>query len=145
MTLGKPLSVLTLFVSLFLQACSSGGGGGSAAGTLNAVSQDLGLDPTGQTTVVTFSRAVPTTLTPGNFVADAGQLATSVVVSGATATVTWDSRVTPSHQVEAVGISGITEAFVAVTSTDPSAPTFTISAGTQTVGLGGDTFTVQFS
>ena len=144
MTTGKKLLVsLGTLAVLLVSGCSSSSK--SNPGSLDAVSQDLTVDPTGQTTVLTFSRDVSDTLTPGNFVADGGQLATGVTVNGSTVTVTWDARVTPSHQVRSSGISGIPNDFVTVTTTDASAPTFTISGGTQTVGLGGDTFTITFA
>jgi hypothetical protein len=144
MTTGKSLLLsLGLGTLLLLSACSSSGG--SDGGTLLGAQQNLGADPTGRTTDLTFSRTVPATLTPGNFEADGGQLPLAVVVVGQTATVTWDDRVTPSHMVRSVGISGIPATFIGVTTSNPNPPIFAISGGAQTAGLGGDSFTVQFT
>ena len=147
MTSGKQLLLsIGLGLLFFASACSSSSSGKSASETLLSASQDLTLDPTGQTTVLTFSGTLPVTLTPGNFESDGAQLPTAVMVVGAVATVQWDSRVTPSSEVQAVGISGVITAYIPVTTTNSAAPTFVISAGTQTGGpLGGDTFTVQFT
>ncbi len=146
MTTGKKLLVfLGLGTALFASACSSSGSSSPKA-TLLTASQDLGVDPTGQTTVLTFSRALPATLTPGEFATNGAQLPTMVSVAGSVATVQWDSRVTPTHEVQTVGSKSLLPASIAVTTTDAAAPTFVISAGTQSGGaLGGDTFSVQFS
>ncbi len=134
--------VLALLISL-VAACS--GSSGSSPNNLLTAVQDLGVDPSGQTTVLTFARNAPMALTPGNFVADGGQLATNVTVNGAEVTVTWDDRVTPSHQVRPTGLGSLSGAFVSVSTTVTAAPTFTITAATQVAGLGNDTITVQFS
>jgi len=134
--------LLLVALGLGLSACSSGGGG-DGNGFVSAV-QDLGLDPEGRTLVVTFERS-PGLLTPGNFTANGGQLVTNVLVTGAVATVVWDERVTPTHQVQVLGVDGVATVAHAVTTTDGAAPTFTIAAAVQNPGLGGDTITVQFS
>jgi len=144
MSTGQSLLVSVAFGALLL-VCGCSSSSSSKSGTLDSAAQDLTLDSTGKTTVLTFSRVVSSTLTPGNFQADGGQLATGVVVNGDEVTVVWDSRVTPSHEVRAVGLSGIPADYVAVTTTDPAAPTFTLSVGVQTPGLGGDTFTITFA
>ena len=66
-------------------------------------------------------------------------------MAGDTVTVTWDSRVTPSHEIRALGISEWADAFVSIDTTDPDPPTFTITGTQQTPGLGGDSFDVEFS
>jgi hypothetical protein len=68
-----------------------------------------------------------------------------VTASGASATVVWDERVTPSDQVRLVGVAGVSSGYHAVTTSDASAPTFAITDAQQTPGLGGDTITVEFS
>lgn len=132
--------------ALLFAACSSGSSSsGGAAGSISAIVQDLSADPTGQTTVITLPGVPGAPLTPANFEADGGQLASSVSVVGDEATVAWDDRVTPSHQVRAVGISGVSTDYASVSTSDVTAPTFTIAAGTQTPGLGGDTLELHFS
>lgn len=144
MATGKKLLLLQASLVCALgTACSSGGGGGGNA--LLLVSQDLDLDPTGQTTVITFKENAPVNLGPGNFTADAGQLALSVDVVGAMATVVWDERVTPSNEVTPVGIGGVGSHPYPVVTTDSSAPIFVITNGTQGAGLGTDSFNVVFS
>ena len=119
----------TIVVStLLVAACSSGSTTPSEGGSaVSSVLQDLSLDPTGQTTVLTLPTA-PGTLTPGHFEADGGQLADSVVVAGSQATVTWDGRVSPSDRVRVVGVAGILDDYVAVTTSDSTVPSFTVGA-----------------
>lgn len=127
---------------LGLGACSSS----SSNPTLNSIAsavQDLSVDPDGRTTVLTFDSTVGGTLTVENFSADGGQSASSVSISGADVTVTWDARVTPSHQVRVDGHTSFSNEFVDVTTTDASAPTFAAS-GTQQVGAP-DEIEVAFS
>ncbi len=145
MALGKKfLAWSGLLLSLLLSACSSGSSGG-AGNVLLTVSQDLTLDPTGMTTVITFQTNLPAGVTAGNFTADGGQTALAVVVLDEVARVTWDQRVTPSHEVQTVTIPGVVDGSFPVTTTDPNPPTFAVTAATQVAGLGGDTITVQFS
>jgi hypothetical protein len=141
MSIGKKLLLLALVAPAFA-ACSSSGGDGNA---ILSVTQDLDVDPSGQTTVIAFKKAPPANLGPGNFTADAGQLALAVDVDMAVATVTWDERVTPSHEVTPVAIAGVGMKAHAVTTTDSSAPTFAITSALQGSGLGNDTMTVEFS
>ena len=129
--------------SLPLASCGSDGPAPSAFNVL----QDLTEDPTGFTTAVDFS-GDGLMLGPASFEADAGQLAQSAVVDTEDPSrllVTWDERVTPSHQVRIVGQTGIPETFQPVTATDSSAPTFQITNATQGVGLGADVIDVAFS
>jgi len=146
MRFGKTIHWAILATSLLAVACSSGSSDpGVAGGAISSVVQDLGADPSGQTTVITLPSAPSGPLTPGMFEADGTQLADSVSVVGSQATVTWDERVSPSDQVRAVGVPGVASDFVSVATSDSSSPTFTVGAGTQTPGLGGDAFTIQFT
>ena len=131
-------------VALSLGSC---GGGGDSDPAPFAVQQDLTLDPTGFTTVLDFATLAPL-FGPGNLESDGGQVAQSVVVDGADDTrliVGWNERVTPQHQVRVNDVAEVLETFVSVTTTDSSAPTFTITSATQGVGLGADTVQVAFS
>ena len=144
MSLGKKiLLVLSSLGLVLLTACSGSSSGGG--NTLLTASQDLTVDPTGLTTVITFQKDLPTTLSPGNFAADGGQIALGVGVVGPVATVTWDDRVTPTHTITPIGVKGVSETAAAVTTTDAAAPTFAVTAATQVAGLGGDTISVQFT
>lgn len=135
-----------LFVSaLFFSACSSGSSSTAVVGGVQSAIQDLGVDPSGLTTVIELPSAPGASVSPGNFEADGGQLALGVSVSGTAASVTWDERVTSNDQVRVVGLTNVLEDYVAVTSSDMTAPTFSLAAGTQTPGLGGDSFEVHFS
>lgn len=136
----------SIFASTLLFAACSGGSSpsGTTAGTISSVLQDLGVDPSGLTTVVSLPHT-PGALSPANFEANGGQLALSVSVAGNAATVTWDARVTPSHQVRAVSIPSVGTAYVGVSSSDGTAPTFTITGGTQAAGVGNDTLDLNFS
>ena len=142
MALGTTRSRSLLVLSLVLAGC--GGSSSVSPATVDQVLQDLGVDPDGTTTVVTFSRQ-PGTLTPGNFEADGGQLATGVSVAGRKATVQWDERVTPEDRVKVVGSSAIEKGYRPVSTSDASAATFAVASATQVPGLGGDTVSVQFS
>jgi len=145
MRLGKITPVALFASALFFAACSSGSSSTSVVGGIQAAIQDLGVDPNGLTTVIELPSAPGASVSPGNFEADGGQIALSVSVSGVQASVTWDDRVTSNDQVRVVGLTNVVEDYAAVTSSDMTAPTFTLAAGTQTPGLGGDTFEVAFS
>lgn len=135
--------ILLASLALLIAGCS---GGGDSTGTfsISSVVQDLTVDPNGLTTVVTFDGA-PLALAAGDFAASGGQSAASVSGSGSTYTVTWNARVTPSHQVRVIGKPGVSSAWAAVTASDTSAPTFAITDTTQTSALGGDSIEVTFS
>jgi len=147
----RPLSLSSLFPAVLLACLSAvaGCGGGSGGSSLNAIVtavQDLSANPEGVTTVVTFrsTRGLPLA-SAANFEADGGQTAQTVTVAGDTVTITWSARVSPSDRVRATGLSGVDTTFHAVTTSNASAPTFTIVSGTQNPGLGGDTIQVAFS
>ncbi|MFT5830571.1 MAG: hypothetical protein ACI9D0_001157 [Bacteroidia bacterium] len=144
MRFGKFTSMSVLGSALFLSACTGGSTStGAGGGTLSAVQQDLAVDPSGVTTRITLP-SDPGTLSPANFEANGGQVALAVTVIGNEATVTWDDRVTPSDQVRGVEIPGVGTAYTAVTTSDSTAPTFTVSNGVQGAGVGNDTFDVTF-
>ena len=85
------LSIAAACSLAFFAACSSSSSSSSSTpSALTAVVQDLGADPSGLTTIVSLPSGVGGTLTPGNFQADGGQIATSVTVVGTQATVEWD-------------------------------------------------------
>ncbi len=146
MTSGKSLrrAALSALILCLAVSCSSSNSS-SSVDSITTTSQDLTLDPDGETTVITFGSDLPAGVVAANFATDGAHMALTVAVVGKVATVTWDARVSPSDQVKAVGISGVSETFSSVTSTDMAAPTFTV-AGSQTVGaLGSDDLTVTFS
>ena len=123
MRFGKTIHWAILATSLLAVACSSGSSDpGVAGGANSSVVQDLGADPSRQTTVITLPSAPSGPLTPGMFEADGTQLADSVSVVGSQATVTWDERVSPSDQVRAVGVPGVASDFVSVATSDSSSP-----------------------
>jgi hypothetical protein len=130
-------------LALLAAACSSSSST-STTHTVVTVVQDLTEDADGIVTVVTFS-AAPGALTPANFDTDGAQAPVTVVTAGATATVTWDSIVSPTDQMRVIGKSNVHAGFKPITTSDATVPTFVISAGTQVAGLGGDTFTVTFT
>lgn len=142
---GKNLLGLSLF-ALATTVASCGGGGGSTLSTLSvsSVTQDLTEDPDGLTTVVTFPADAPD-LGPGAFESDGAQVPVGAVVSGSTITVVWDDRVTPEDEVRVTAPGGATTGFVPVTTTDGTAPTYTVSSATQGTGLGNDSIVVQFA
>ena len=132
--------------ALFLAACSDSSSGSDDA-ELKAALQDLGLDPDGLTTVLTFRGEKPGSLAVGQIRADGGQTAQTVVVAGKTATVTWDERVTPAHRVRVVK-DGVEDDWRRVKTSDGSAPTFTVTDATQDTSdalLGGDTIEITFA
>jgi hypothetical protein len=136
---------LFIAIGLVLAGCS-GGGSSPSPNSISSAVQDLALDPEGLTTVITFERADGLQgATSANFQAAGGQMALALSVTDATATVTWNARVTPSDTVQAVGLVDVSTSYHGVTTTDGAAPTFVITSGTQTPGFGGDTVVVQFS
>lgn len=137
---------LALVVGLVAACSSSSDGGAGTEVELASVVQDLIEDRDG-TTVVISVPGFADSLTTGNVQASAGQTALSVAVSGDEATVTFDERVTPSHQVRVVGVDGLSDAWRAVATTDPRVPRMGIMSATQDVSdgvLGGDQIVVAF-
>lgn len=145
MRLGKYAVAATLAFTALFAACSSG----SSEVPINSIAtavQDLDVDPTGETTTVTFASATGLdAATTANFASEDGQTATSVLVSGSTVTIVWDGRVTSSNRVRATGLAGVSESYAAVTASDSSAPTFASPVGTQNAGLGDDEIEVTFT
>ncbi len=146
MTFGKSTGLALAFgLILFGVSCSSGSSS-SGPNTIAAVVQDLGLDPDGTTTVVTFASTKGlSAATTASFETNGPQLPTSVTVVDDEVTIVWDARVSPTDQVRAVGLTGVATSFHGVSTSDASAPTFTITSATQNPGLGGDTLQVQFA
>lgn len=138
----------TLWLALGLTALtlSSCGGGGSDGPTftISGQVQDLTLDPQGRTTVITFS-AMPLGLTAANFESSGAQTPVSITIVGQSVQVLWDAFLSPADQVRVVGVPGLVSAFGGVTTTDATAPTFTITDGQQIAGLGADTIEVTFA
>ncbi|MBL8856886.1 MAG: hypothetical protein JNL28_00050 [Planctomycetes bacterium] len=146
MSLGKLVSILALGALFFPAFGCSSKGTDEATNTITNVLQDLTLDASGATTVVTFSSTRGLSgATLANFECDTGQLATGVTVSGSSATIVWDTYVSPSSRVRVVGRSGISGNYFDVSTSSTTVPTFTIANGTQTSSLGGDSFDVVFS
>lgn len=147
MSLGKLVSILALVALVIpVTGCSGGGSSGEANNALTSAVQDIGVDPDGTTTVLTFESAdglAAAGIT--NFESDGGQTATSVAVNANAATVQWNGRVTSADQVRATGLDGVSGAYRAVTASSTAVPTFAIANGTQTLPLGGDSFEVVFS
>lgn len=141
---GKTLGIASIGLVLCASSCGGGGGGGGNSNSILTLVQDLATDPTGRTTVVTFA-ADPGALTTANFDADNGQNATVVSQVANVFTVEWDAPVGEASQVRPLGVPKVSAAYRAVTSSDPAAPTFVITAATQVAGMGADTMTVQFS
>jgi hypothetical protein len=146
MSLGKHLvRSIVLFAALAIAGCSSGSSTSSVNSIQSAV-QDLGQDADGLVTVITLGSGEHLMgASTANFTASGGQTATNVVVVDQVATVTWDARVSPAHTVSVVGISGISGAAHAVSSSDTSAPTYTITSAEMNSGLGTDEIEVTFS
>jgi hypothetical protein len=129
-------------VLLFTACTSSDDSADSVQSSLTSAFQDQGIDPSGRTTVFTFTKA-PSGATVADFQADGSQTAQSVSFSGATATVTWDERVSPSHDVRYTGGS-TAGAWVDVSTSDSSASSFAITSASQ-VGLGADEVVLSVS
>lgn len=145
MNLGKSIQrTIICSLSFAIAACSSGGTEAPTPTGLTSAVQNQTVDPDGLTTDFSFSFA-PTGAVVANFEADGGQTAQSVSISGSVATVVWDQRVTPAHQVRVVGYAGVPDSWTAVSTSNASAPDFTVSAASMVAGHGGDNFTVNFS
>ncbi len=146
MRLGKhaAIAVIALFC-LFAAGCSNGSSE-DPANVLSSAVQDLDVDPTGATTVLTFTRSGGLgAATVANFESDLGQTPIAVSRVGAVVTVQWDARVTPASQVRAIGLTNVSSTYTEVETSDDSAPTYSITDGIQTPGLGGDVIEVTFS
>lgn len=139
----KFLTLGALAGAVLLSACGSSSDVTVDPQLVSAL-QNLSSDPSGVTTVLTFSQAPPN-LSASQFESDGGQIAQSATPAGSTYVVTWDARVTPSHQVRVVGAENVAADFVGVTTSDTSAPTFTVASASVTSSWGSDTINVQFS
>ena len=146
MSLGKHLVAHpALLVALLFAGCSAGSSPGSVNSIQTAV-QDLDLDADGLVTVITLESAAGlAAAAPANFTASGGQTALDVQLADEVATVTWDARVSPAHTVSLAGLAGVSPVAHAVTSSDPSAPGYTVSDAEMNPGLGADVIVLQFT
>ncbi len=118
---------------------------GSTSASIESAEQDLDLDPTGMTTVLSFSGA-SSILDISQIESDGGQTVVSAVALGEDLAVTWDDRVTPTHRVRVLS-STVTSTWKGVTTSDPSAPTIQVTSANQDTTdsvLGGDSMQVSF-
>ena len=138
MSFGKQAGiVLASLLAASLAGCSGGSSDGS--NSISSAVQNLTVDPTGHTTVVQFrSGSGLGGATNASFEAQNGAQAVSVDIVGSTATIAWDMRVTPSTSIRAIGLSGVSDAYRVVSTSDASAPAWTIESATQDGSVGGD-------
>jgi hypothetical protein len=141
-TLSSVTRAIALGSMLFLAACSPSEGTASTNFSLKRGKQDLKIDPSGHTTVFTFT-SDPSGSDLEAYQANGGQTAQSVSYTGDRAEVTWDERVSPSDEVRFLGESYSSD-WVEVATSDSSATTFAITSATQ-VGLGEDAISVTVS
>ncbi|MEL6905585.1 MAG: hypothetical protein AAFP22_09275, partial [Planctomycetota bacterium] len=114
--------------------------------SVGALVQDLVEDPTGRIVVAPLVGPVEQ-IVPTNVQASGGQSALSVWSADGELVMTFDERVTPSHQVRIVGVDGVDEAWRGVATSDPRQTRVSILEATQDVSdatLGGDTIRVAF-
>ncbi|MFT4539011.1 MAG: hypothetical protein ACI841_002565 [Planctomycetota bacterium] len=133
-----------LALTLALAACTTSNDKADPT-SVTSVTQDLTADPDGGTIVVVFDVA-PGAISAANFELESGDQAIERVSrSGNAVTIEFDDRVTPDYRLAAVGFDFVSADFMDIETTDDSAPTFTISSGTQdATALGGDSFIVTF-
>lgn len=137
---------LALALGLAAACSSSSESPDSGVVVVGSVVQDLDEDADGQTLILA-APGFASRITTGSVEASGGQVAQSVFVSGDDVAVVFDQRVTPSHQVRIVGLTGVSSEWRAVTTSDPRAPQMTIISATQDVSdnaLGGDQIVVGF-
>ncbi len=135
-----------LSIGLLTVGCSSSSDTDVDGAQVGAAVQDLIEDRDGQTISINID-GLSGTIGTGSIEASAGQNATSVTRDGSRVLIAFDARVTPSHQVRFVGIDGVTEDWLDVTTSDPRVPRLGILGATQDVSddlLGGDQITVAF-
>ncbi|MAG63302.1 hypothetical protein CMO84_07235 [Candidatus Woesearchaeota archaeon] len=135
-------------LALLGTACSSHvtTSGDSSDSSMESALQDLGFDPTGLTTLLSFS-SPHGVFDMSQVECDGGQSAIAMVPSGGDLIVTWDARVTPSHRVRVLS-SSMSSDWHTVTTSDGSAPTFNVTTANQDTSdaaLGGDYLEVTFS
>ncbi len=137
------LALLAIAV-VAVPACSSSSDPGAVTPT--GLVQNLTQDPAGQT-IVTVLQGLSGTIAPASVEASGGQTVTSITQTGPTFVIAFDGVVSPDHQVRFVGVSGVSDEWRSVTSSDSRDPLFAITGATQDTSdlvLGGDTVTVQF-
>jgi hypothetical protein len=137
------LALLAIAV-VAVPACSSSSDSGAV--TPSGLVQNLTQDPAGQT-IVTSLQGLEGTIAPASVEASGGQTVTSVSQNGSTFLIAFDGVVSPDDQVRFVGVSGLSDEWRTVTSSDSRDPLFSITGATQDTSdlvLGGDTISVQF-
>lgn len=138
------LRTIILSLPLAIAACSSSSSDTATPTGLTGAVQNQTDDPDGLTVDFSFSTP-PTGAIAANFEADGGQTAQSVTIVGNVASVLWDERVTPSHQVRVVGLAGVGDTWTGVSTSNTTAPDFTIGVANMVAGHGGDNFVVTFT
>ena len=136
---------LSLIAAAALAACSASSDSGAEVAA-SSVTQNLLVDPDGQTVTATLT-GLGGALAAASVEASGGQVATGVSMSGDTAVITFDGAVTPDDQVRFVDVEGLGGQWRAVETTDARDPLFAITDATQDTSdllLGGDTVTVRF-
>lgn len=135
-----------LSFGVIASGCSSSSDPEVNEAQVGAAVQDLVEDRDGQAIAVTVV-GLTGTIGTGSVEASAGQTATSVTMDGGRVLIQFDERVTPSHQVRFVGVEGVSEDWMSVSTTDPRVPRLGVLGATQDVSddeLGGDQITVAF-
>lgn len=143
---GAHALLAALSFSVIAAGCSSSSDPEVNDAQVGAAVQDLVEDRDGHTIAVSVEGSFGA-IVAGSVEASAGQNATMVTLDGNRVLIEFDDRVTPSHQVRFVGIEGLTEEWISVTTTDPRTPRLGILGATQDVSdneLGGDQITIAF-
>ncbi|MGK0218677.1 MAG: hypothetical protein ACI9HE_002171 [Planctomycetota bacterium] len=133
-------------LSVLASGCSSSSDAAPTAALLSVV-QDLGIDATGATTVLSFDRN-PGTITGAKVRITGTQAVVSATQNGTSVTVVWDERVTTAFSVRILESIDSTGNSVQVTTSDSTPPTFAVNSATQDTGdalLGGDQIVIGFS
>ncbi|MDP6370732.1 MAG: hypothetical protein QF615_14075, partial [Planctomycetota bacterium] len=143
---GKFTTLLFTGLALCLAACSSSTTELPPASgiALLGAEQDLSLDADGTVMLMTFD-ADAGPLGSANLACSGGQSALFVSQFGSAYQITWSDRVTPSHQVQVVGVAEVEETWHPVTTSDSSQPSWSVSSADQTAGMGGDSISISFS
>ena len=128
-----------------LPACSTAGDSAPTV-TVGGLVQDLTLDPSGQTIVASLP-GFEGALSTSSVEVSGLQTPTSVQMTGSTAVIAFDAVVSPDHQLRFIGVSGISNDWRSVSTSDARTTAFGIVSATQDTSdllLGGDEISVQF-